>query len=56
MLAQELLNKPSIHVGGTPDLELIYKLAITMPKLNILVICPERLLKSEAQEILNCLI
>ena len=52
---KELINKTSIcYVGGhPPDLNLIYELADKVPKLNIVVICPERLLKSEALKILD---
>ena len=52
---KELINKTSIcYVGGhPPDLNLICELADKVPKLNVVVICPERLLKSEALKILD---
>ena len=50
-----LKDKRSIcYVGGhPPDLELIYKLAQKIPSLNIVVICPERLLKNDVRKVLN---
>ena len=50
-----LKDKRSIcYVGGhPPDLELIYKLAQKITSLNIVVICPERLLKNDVRKVLN---